>query len=33
MAKYTVTIVSCETGNEYEVIRQAVESFEGRVIN
>lgn len=33
MAKYTVTIVSCETGNEHEVIRQAVESFEGRVIN
>lgn len=33
MTKYTVTIVSCETGNEYEVIRQAVESLEGRVIH
>lgn len=33
MAKYTVTIVSCETGNEHEVIRQAIEWFEGRVIH
>lgn len=33
LAKYTVTIVSCETGNQYEVIRQAIESFEGCVIH
>lgn len=33
MNHYKVTIVSCETGNQYEVIRQAVESFEGTVIH
>ncbi|GIN71322.1 hypothetical protein J14TS2_17970 [Bacillus sp. J14TS2] len=30
---YTATIVSCETGNQYEVIRQVLEAFEFRVIH
>ncbi len=33
MKLFTVTIVSCETGSEYEVIRQALESCSIRVIN
>lgn len=30
---YTVTIVSCETGNEYALIREALESYSVRVIH